>query len=192
MLKALALALIRGYQTHISPRKGFSCAYRVHAGGVGCSGFGKHAIQKHGVFTGLILLRRRMAKCAWHAHEKASAPLRSRNLAMRGQGGFVDCDCPGCDMPDCDLPHCDVGDWVGGLGTCVDVEDACSCGDGSSRKAGHERESARLSAAAERRREKRAAKEGARPTKPADHKAKQKHEAARDDAFPDEGRDSDD
>jgi uncharacterized protein len=116
LLKTIALRAIELYQKYLSPRKGFSCAYRVHAGGMGCSGFGKHAIRKHGFFLGLVLLRRRLAKCSWHAHQHtncsgAPSPQVRVTYAAGGrfknQGGFVDADCGGCDAPDCDLPSCE-------------------------------------------------------------------------------------
>lgn len=110
MLKNLSLVLIQFYQKRISPKKGFSCAYRVHARGAGCSGFGKRAIQKHGFFLGLVLLRRRLAKCAWHAHQHVALPplALGRNRILQGQGGFVDCDIPDCDMPSCGTPSCEL------------------------------------------------------------------------------------
>lgn len=150
MLKKLALALIAVYQKHISPRKGFSCGYRVHAGGASCSHFGKQAIAKHGVGLGLLLIRRRFAKCAWQVHEHAQqVAVVSRNRQLRGQGGFVDCDCGGggCDLPSCDMPSC------GKIDTCEVLDcgaDAAStvwnCG-----QSGQARENARLRAAAQRR-----------------------------------------
>jgi len=116
MFKQIALAAIGFYQRHLSPRKGFSCAYRTHTTGMGCSGFGKHAISKHGLLLGLVLLHRRFAKCAWHAHSVSSARRVYRsNLGPLGrQAGFADCDlgaCDGpggCDGPDCSGPDCDM------------------------------------------------------------------------------------
>lgn len=123
MLKRLALVLIRGYQKFLSPYKGFSCALRVRTGGHSCSRFGYNAIDRHGFFLGMTLLRRRLAKCSWHAHQhnqsctKPDVPQyapRSRpgmvfsNGKLVNQGGFADCDCSGCDAPSCDLPSCDM------------------------------------------------------------------------------------
>jgi putative component of membrane protein insertase Oxa1/YidC/SpoIIIJ protein YidD len=34
------LVAIRFYQRHVSPRKGYRCAYRVHTGRCGCSALG--------------------------------------------------------------------------------------------------------------------------------------------------------
>lgn len=157
MLKFIALRLIGLYQKHLSPKKGYGCAYRVHVGGTGCSGFGKRVIEKRGFFLGLVLLRRRLSKCAWHAEQQTPQTLLPRNLALRGQGGFVDCggcDAPGCDvpscdvpschMPDCDIPSChgsscDIPHMCGGgrtggfLSNACDVLDVFSCGGGGSK-----------------------------------------------------------
>lgn len=113
MLRPLALLLIRGYQRHLSPRKGFSCAYRVHRGGHSCSAHGYHSISKHGFFLGMRLLRRRLDRCAWanHMHRSANAASVEALVASRmtAQGGFVDgCDAGGCDVPDCGSPDCSL------------------------------------------------------------------------------------
>lgn len=111
MLKFIALRTIALYQRYLSPKKGFGCAYRVRVGGTGCSGFGKRVIEKRGFFLGLVLLRRRLSKCAWHAQQQSPRAALPRNMALRGQGGFVDCggcDAPSCDVPSCDVPSCDV------------------------------------------------------------------------------------
>jgi putative component of membrane protein insertase Oxa1/YidC/SpoIIIJ protein YidD len=44
MLRGAAIYLIDGYQRFISPYKGYTCAYRVHAGRAWCSAFGKRVI----------------------------------------------------------------------------------------------------------------------------------------------------
>lgn len=106
----------------------------------GCSGFGKKVIEKQGFFLGMVLLRRRLAKCAWHAEQHRQCPPLRRNLALRGQGGFADCDCngcdaPNCDMPDCDMPKCkgcDMPDVCGGraISSVCDALGGASCGGG--------------------------------------------------------------
>lgn len=167
MLKRIALAAISLYQRYLSPRKGYSCAYRVRAGGVGCSGFGKHAIEKHGIFLGLVLLRRRMAKCAWQAHQHSLKQPRTTftratarpNLGrFSNQAGFVDCDCGGCDVPSCDLPSCDLPDLGCGEGRAgaKALDSACflaDCGSScnSCGSTGASREDSRLERARKRR-----------------------------------------
>lgn len=110
MFKHLLLWAIRGYQRFLSPHKGFSCAYRVHTGGQSCSHFGYRAIERHGPWLGLKLLRRRLDKCAYqaHLHSPTSRVSRMPHGLMAGQAGFVD-GCDGCDAPDCggcDVPDC--------------------------------------------------------------------------------------
>ena len=57
-----AISAIDWYQQRVSPRKGFSCAYRVKWGGESCSGAVKAAFAS-GVLLGLGALIRQPAKC---------------------------------------------------------------------------------------------------------------------------------
>ena len=61
-MKQLALAAIRLYQRHLSPHKGFCCAYRVHTGRASCSSLGYRAIRRFGLWLGLVILHRRLDK----------------------------------------------------------------------------------------------------------------------------------
>ncbi len=128
--RALLMAAIRLYKRRVSPRKGWSCACRVHAGRCSCSSFGLRAIGRHGALRGLGLLRLRLAACG----ELGRRHARPRHAPARvAQAGFVDCDLPcdlsagsGCCGPDaacsaiadtCDVTGCcdvDAGcDWPG-------------------------------------------------------------------------------
>jgi putative component of membrane protein insertase Oxa1/YidC/SpoIIIJ protein YidD len=114
-MKKIALALIEVYQKHISPYKGFSCAYRVATGEVGCSGYGKKVISRFGITKGYALLKRRF-KCCKYCSEQLKKELEKKQITrhiphhMRHQAGFCDVpDCGGCDVPNCDLPSPDCG-----------------------------------------------------------------------------------
>jgi putative component of membrane protein insertase Oxa1/YidC/SpoIIIJ protein YidD len=111
-MKQAALRAIRFYQRAISPRKGFSCAYRVHAGGESCSSYGYRVIHRHGLRLGVALLGRRMDLCAeQHRRHHQLPPATALSRAARRQAGFCDvpCDVPNCDLPGCDLPGCHPG-----------------------------------------------------------------------------------
>ena len=122
-MKAIALAAISAYQAHLSPLKGFGCAYRVHTGASSCSSLGHRAIRMHGVLGGLVVLRKRMHRCGV-AHRRFG-PHQPVKLIGARQRGVCDlsCDLPldGCEMPStrwlsglCDAASCcDVGscDW---------------------------------------------------------------------------------
>ncbi len=126
-MRTLLLALIRLYQRHLSPRKGYDCAYRLHCGGAGCSGLGLRAIRWKGSWTGLWLLRERLARCA-AVHAQAH-PQRRPPALQRG-----DCDCGGCDLPGAEgCSGCDVGD-VCDLGDACDCCDACDVFERKSRR----------------------------------------------------------
>jgi putative component of membrane protein insertase Oxa1/YidC/SpoIIIJ protein YidD len=101
----MALRAISFYQRHVSPRKGFCCAYRAHTGCRSCSALAYRAIRRLGVWRGLGLLRERLGRChAVHARHQ------SLPRVPASQAGFCDAS---CDIP-CDLPGdcaCDCGDW---------------------------------------------------------------------------------
>lgn len=105
-MKQLALAAIRLYQRHLSPHKGFCCAYRCHTGHASCSQLGYRSIRRFGLRRGLFLLRQRLLKCGI-AHRR-HAP--RRGVAFRQQAGFCDLS---CDLPcDGDCSPCDlIGEW---------------------------------------------------------------------------------
>jgi putative component of membrane protein insertase Oxa1/YidC/SpoIIIJ protein YidD len=98
----MALAAIRGYQRHLSPHKGFSCAYRCATGRDGCSGYGVRVIGRFGLLAGLVLLRRRLRLCGQTHRRRPVVP----NPILHYQRG------------DCDVP-CD--------GDCLDCAGDCSC-----------------------------------------------------------------
>lgn len=136
MVKILLLTLIRLYQRHVSPRKGFVCAYRVHTGCASCSHLGYRAIRRYGIWQGLDVLQARLTRCGV-AHRRQAAmrhvvhrPAHHLRLA---QAGFCDV---GCDIPfdGCDVnPASDVLDCVSSCG-------GCDCGSWDSRKKAKDQE----------------------------------------------------
>ena len=115
--RRLALAAIRIYKMHLSPRKGFNCAYRTHLGRFSCSTLGYRAVRRFGVLKGFAVLRQRTALCA----RTGSDFYFSRLEAQRGSAP-CDIPCDGSCIPDCDLP--DVN--------CRSVNRYFSCCDGCS------------------------------------------------------------
>ena len=120
LARTLLLAAIHGYRRHVSPHKGFACAYRVHAGGCSCSTLGLRAISRYGAWRGLGVLRLRLEQCHRVARAHAPAPMRAR----RAQAGFVDCDVP-CDASCADV--CSIGDACE-IVTCLDCGGIDDCG----------------------------------------------------------------
>ena len=121
-MRKLALAAIQIYKRHISPRKGFCCAYRAHTGRQSCSTLGFRAIRRFGFFNGMQLLRRRTYLCGV-AHRRYGGHIRNH---WRKQSGH--CDLGGCDLPadmSCHFPDfhhsCSFTDVLSGcsnIGTC--------------------------------------------------------------------------
>ena len=64
MLRLATVSAIGVYQRHVSPYKGYCCAYRAHTGRLSCSEFGRRVIGKMGVAAGIRLLFGRFAACA--------------------------------------------------------------------------------------------------------------------------------
>ncbi len=67
--RGAAITCITAYQTHVSPYKGFSCAYRVAYGGESCSAFVKRTIEEQGIGPAISLAQQRFALCRLAAQE---------------------------------------------------------------------------------------------------------------------------
>ena len=119
LARGLLLAAIRGYKRHLSPHKGFACAYRVHEGCASCSSLGLRAISRYGAWRGLGVLRLRLEQCRLVAEEHR-ARRRTPSLA---QAGFIDCDVP-CDASCVDGSACGACE----IASCLDCGDADDCG----------------------------------------------------------------
>lgn len=125
-MRSAALLAITFYRRHLSPHKGFSCAYRVHTGCASCSALGLRAIRRYGVWKGIRVLLQRMERCGVAHRRYRWGPL--------GQRGSVDCS---CDLPDLHCGGCD-GD---GCSAC-DLADGCGCDLPGRRKRSPEQEAA--------------------------------------------------
>lgn len=143
-MRLLLMAAIRAYQRHISPHKGFACAYRVHTGAASCSSLGWRVLRRHGVLKGLALISERTRRCGQvhRQHHRPQADVASpRPLAQgpwgQGQRGVCDLPCDGVGDGACDLPDRCSGANAWRL---LEVCDCCQCdwprrGEGRSRPA---------------------------------------------------------
>ena len=137
MFSRLLIYFIQCYQRHISPHKGFSCAYRLAYGGSGCSGVGLRLIRRYGVVSGYFLLRKRLARCRFAAQELRTIPPRRNGFATKQRGDCVP-DCGGCDVLSCDtdmgLGDCtqwfsDFEMWQQTETVCDMAQCSCDCAD---------------------------------------------------------------
>jgi putative component of membrane protein insertase Oxa1/YidC/SpoIIIJ protein YidD len=63
ILDFAVLQMIRGYQKHLSPHKGFSCAYhRLYMGG-SCSEYFQTTVRIYGLKKAIPLFQRRLQEC---------------------------------------------------------------------------------------------------------------------------------
>lgn len=79
-MRQLAIRAIAGYQQHLSPLKGFSCAHRLLHGGVSCSQYTKQIIAQEGLAAALHKSRQRFQEC-----KQANQILRMRLSASENQ-----------------------------------------------------------------------------------------------------------
>lgn len=109
MLRLAAAGAVGAYQRHISPRKGFCCAYRAHTGRVSCSEFGRRVILKLGLGAFLRLMPRQLARCraAYAALNRLGAGKPRKK--GRPHRALDRCDCSSaCDLADCAPDGCDA------------------------------------------------------------------------------------
>ena len=118
-MNKIIIKLIQFYQRRISPYKGYGCSLRVQGfSKTGCSGYALKLFKRESFFKAMLLLRRRLDKCAL-----SSLP-RNTSYRMRSQAG--DCD-PGCDPGcACDAPDCNIFDNCS-LKT-LNLLEYCDCG----------------------------------------------------------------
>src|SRR5687767_4805865 len=113
VLTLIADELIRAYQRHVSPYKGFRCAYRaLHGRSSSCSQFARRVLQRHGLGGLAPLLRRRFAKCREAAGKLKQRVLdyeakRKERRRQRRESWTDHCDCGGYDcVPDIGIDAC--------------------------------------------------------------------------------------
>ncbi|MDQ1834004.1 membrane protein insertion efficiency factor YidD [Massilia scottii] len=118
MMKTLALTAIGFYQRHLSPYKGFRCAYCAYTGNASCSALGARAIRRYGVWDGLGVLQGRLQKCGIaYRRYRPSVPSAPRLLARPNQAGE-------CDLPcDCSCGLFSSGNACDMASYCVDAKD---------------------------------------------------------------------
>ena len=155
-IRQMACTSISGYQKFISPRKGFSCAYRLLYGGPSCSQYVKNAIAQKGLAEAIKASRQRFRACraanqilrarienseAESEDEGESKKSKRKNFA-RQQNHLTDVSCEACqcacdpincasiipsELPSCELPHC--GHCLSGLDcSALDCGPSLDCG----------------------------------------------------------------
>jgi putative component of membrane protein insertase Oxa1/YidC/SpoIIIJ protein YidD len=63
LLRSVAVAIIGGYQHHLSPRKGYSCSHRIVYGGDSCSEYVKKTLADKSLVEATLLARQRFKEC---------------------------------------------------------------------------------------------------------------------------------
>ena len=127
MLKYAGAALIRAYQRHLSPRKGYRCAYGVLHGAGTCSSIGLGIMEQQGFWTFLHQMPLQFDACRAAAaalNEETEEERQQRKRRLRNEGRKRDCS----GFDDCELP-CDTYDIAlcEGVGGCAE-SDGCEFG----------------------------------------------------------------
>lgn len=148
MFSKLALGGIWAYQKYLSPRKGYRCAYSVVHGGTGCSGYVKHAIRDHGIWTAWPKIMQRFrdcktahlvtkSKCAVHSQQlddEERKELESYRRKDRWHNKLDWCCWGGCDAAACcgsaSATPSAAPDAAGGACSSVDCGSGCDCTPG--------------------------------------------------------------
>ena len=128
-IRQIAITSIRGYQKHISPRKGFSCAHRLLHGGDSCSQYVKRMIAQDGLTAAIKASRQRFQAC-----QEANQILRARYYSSARNENNYNPDrknkpaqrcTEACQAPtDCGIGECPVEGIVDGL----DCASGLDCG----------------------------------------------------------------
>jgi len=111
----VSIQLIEGDQKYISPRKGFSCAYRIQQGGESCSQYAKRQIQKRGLLNAIALVGRRFQAC-----KAAGLTLQSRAYSVGNQRYLI-----GTIRGKYIVAKADGGDCATACSGCVEVTACC-------------------------------------------------------------------
>ncbi len=84
-VSGLCITVIRLYQRHISPHKGFSCAHRVLCGTVSCSAYALEQFQNKKPLEAYKLTRSRMRECSAVYRKHMSAKSKAEQKAAKGR-----------------------------------------------------------------------------------------------------------
>ncbi|MBW4489424.1 MAG: membrane protein insertion efficiency factor YidD [Trichocoleus desertorum ATA4-8-CV12] len=125
-VRQVAASAIAGYQTHLSPHKGFSCAHRLLHGGDSCSQHVKRVILEQGSWAAILAMRSRFAECK--VANQVLQARRTRHLLQAQSRRSRDAEKPG-DRGSHSQNSCSE---VDGLISCLDCAEPCSVMDCSS------------------------------------------------------------
>lgn len=140
-IRQIATTSISGYQKYISPRKGFSCAYRLLYKSESCSHYVKRIVAERGLAAALKASRQRFQDCReanqilrarYNRYTYASQNReeeQERNKLKKNNTHYSN-DCSNCSSGDCDaIAACcttDPGDC--GTPDCGDCNTGIDCG----------------------------------------------------------------
>lgn len=89
-LRSVAIAIIGGYQHHLSPRKGYSCSHRIAYGGDSCSEYVKKTLADKSLFESTLLARQRFKECNITYTSLKNRVVESNGSAMVSVGPDTD------------------------------------------------------------------------------------------------------
>nr|WP_290223739.1 membrane protein insertion efficiency factor YidD [Trichocoleus desertorum] len=119
-VRQVAASAIAGYQKHLSPHKGFSCAHRLLHRGESCSQYVKRMILEQGLWAAIPAMRSRFAECK--VANQVLQARRTRHLLQAQSRRTRDADKPG-DRGSHSPDSCSGADE---LVSCLDCAEPCS------------------------------------------------------------------
>lgn len=136
--RQVGVAVITGYQKHISPHKGFVCAHRVLYGGESCSQYIKRVVSQYGLKVAFVKSHERFQACKQanqilraqaddlESNEEGEEsntlppPPKKSSFISGNNTSCVDCADVGCNLaevvsviPDCGAANCHSLDCSG-------------------------------------------------------------------------------
>ncbi|WP_460200501.1 membrane protein insertion efficiency factor YidD [Scytonema sp. NUACC21] len=124
--RQISVAAITGYQKHISPRKGFSCAYRILYGRESCSQYIKQAIATEGLRAAIVKSRSRFQACSkanqillshtQNSDSTEETPNKKRRTSFCSRNRDRQWDCSSSNYEGCE-GSCDCASGLGELAT---------------------------------------------------------------------------
>ena len=86
-LRSVVIAVIGGYQRHLSPRKGYSCSHRIVYGSASCSEYVKKTLADKSLFEATLLAKQRFRECNI-AYTLSKNRVVKSNGSVKGSVGF--------------------------------------------------------------------------------------------------------
>ncbi len=101
MIKTIIIFFINIYQKHLSPHKGYCCAYKVYHNDISCSEFTKNSIKNVGLFPSISIIKQRFKDC-----KISSEKIKEEKECCQSKGFKKFDNCLGNSCNTCEVASC--------------------------------------------------------------------------------------